>query len=598
MKNTTINGYTLQHLIGEGGMAEVWYAENSLGKQAAVKILKPSLALMPEVVARFENEAKVMVKLNHYNIRQVYDYGSVNARPCIIMEYLDGSDLSQRLKSGERFSPVQLQQWWNEMSSALNYTHARDVVHRDIKPSNIFITSEGQLKLLDFGIAKIRSSITLTQTGAHMGTLLYMSPEQVKDSKHLDHRTDLYSLAVTFYHLHAGTAPYDNTQSSAFEIQNKIVYEPLNLQALPLPWQLLLQGYLEKDPSNRPYLHPFSSTSTPAHTANSDSQLYTAETLLKQHNSTKEERTILKPSQPGNGSINKPLPDELTFTAKKKRPVWSIAAVVLLLVFIIVVIFLNTTKTAGTLPLNTENEPIAQTHNEGSTTLTNQGVEIEMVSIPAGTFTMGSPASEVDREDNESPRHQVTLSAFKMSKYEVTFEQYDLFCDATGRSKPADQGWGRDNRPVINVNWDDATAFAEWMGSRLPTEAEWEYACRAGTTTPFNTGNNLTTSQANYDGSPSGGEYRQKTLPVGSFAPNAWGLYDMHGNVWEWCSDWYGDYFASAQTNPKGASSGSYRVYRGGDWYDYALNCRAANRNRGTPDNRHNGFIGFRLVSP
>jgi formylglycine-generating enzyme required for sulfatase activity len=226
---------------------------------------------------------------------------------------------------------------------------------------------------------------------------------------------------------------------------------------------------------------------------------------------------------------------------------------------------------------------------------------IAWASIPAGTFTMGSPTSEVNRFDNET-QHQVTLSAFKMSKYEVTFDQYDAFCKATSREKPSDAGWGRGNRPVINVSWDDATAFATWMGCRLPTEAEWEYACRAGTKTPFNTGNNLTTTQANYDGNQPynnnvKGIYRKKTMPVGSFAPNAWGLYDMHGNVWEWCSDWYGDYSASAQTNPKGASSGSFRVYRGGSWNNYAQYCRSARRNVNTPD-YPNVYFGFRLVSP
>jgi sulfatase modifying factor 1 len=234
-------------------------------------------------------------------------------------------------------------------------------------------------------------------------------------------------------------------------------------------------------------------------------------------------------------------------------------------------------------------------------TVPGQKPNIEWVYIPAGTFTMGSPKSEADRNDDET-QHQVTLSAFKMSRYEITFEQYDLFCEATGREKPNDEGWGRDKRPVINVNWDDANTFAKWMGCRLPTEAEWEYACRAGTTTPFNTGTNLTSSQANYDGNfpynnNAKGEYRGKTLPVGRFSPNAWGLYDMHGNVWEWCSDWYGDYSAGAQTNPEGPSTGSWHVFRGGSWFRYAEYCRSALR-IDISAFRRNYSMGFRLVCP
>jgi formylglycine-generating enzyme required for sulfatase activity len=189
-----------------------------------------------------------------------------------------------------------------------------------------------------------------------------------------------------------------------------------------------------------------------------------------------------------------------------------------------------------------------------------------------------------------------------MSKNEITFAQYDAFCDATGRSKPSDEGWGRGNRPVINVTWYDAKAFADWMGCRLPTEAEWEYACRAGTSTPFNTGNNLTTDQANYDGkSPYNGNargtYQGKTQPIGSYPSNAWGLNDMHGNVWEWCSDWFGDYGTGSQTNPTGPSSGSFRVIRGGSWNDGARLCRSSNRDSCSPTAGKRD-IGFRLVAP
>jgi formylglycine-generating enzyme required for sulfatase activity len=214
---------------------------------------------------------------------------------------------------------------------------------------------------------------------------------------------------------------------------------------------------------------------------------------------------------------------------------------------------------------------------------------------------MGSPSNEVDRSSDEQ-QHQVTLSAFKMSKNEITFTQYDAFCDATGGTKPDDSGWGRGNRPVINVTWYDAKAFADWMGCRLPTEAEWEYACRAGTTTPFNSGNNLTTNQANYDGNnPYNGNptgvYLGKTQSVGSYPSNAWGLNDMHGNVWEWCSDWYDNYGTGSQTNPTGPSSGSHRVYRGGGWFYSARYCRSSLRDFGYPSSGFNG-LGFRLVAP
>jgi formylglycine-generating enzyme required for sulfatase activity len=225
---------------------------------------------------------------------------------------------------------------------------------------------------------------------------------------------------------------------------------------------------------------------------------------------------------------------------------------------------------------------------------------VEWVSIPAGTFLMGSPENEAERSKNET-QHPVTVDAFTMSKYEVTFDQYDLFCEATGRKKPNDQGWGRGNRPVINVNWNDATAFAEWMGCRLPTEGEWEYAARAGTTGPFNTGNNLAASQANYDGSNpynnnEEGEYRKKTMPVGSFEPNGFGLFDMHGNVWEWCSDLYGIYLTLPQTNPEGATTGKTHVRRGGGWNDVAKRCRSSYRDNVSPS-YGDYSIGIRLVT-
>jgi formylglycine-generating enzyme required for sulfatase activity len=244
----------------------------------------------------------------------------------------------------------------------------------------------------------------------------------------------------------------------------------------------------------------------------------------------------------------------------------------------------------------------------------------DMVRIQGGTFTMGSPSSERERYDNEGPQHRVTLSSFYMGKYEVTQKEWQALM---GTNPSYFKG---DNLPVEYVSWYDAVNYCNarskkegltpaytvsgtnvtWNrkanGYRLPTEAEWEYACRAGTTGPFNTGNNITTSQANYDGNypyngNAKGQYRGKTTAVGSFPPNAWGLYDMHGNVWEWCWDWYGSYSSGARTDPTGASSGSYRVYRGGCWCTYGLLLRSAYRSYYNPDDR-GSILGFRLVRP
>ncbi|MDD3875861.1 MAG: formylglycine-generating enzyme family protein, partial [Bacteroidales bacterium] len=241
-------------------------------------------------------------------------------------------------------------------------------------------------------------------------------------------------------------------------------------------------------------------------------------------------------------------------------------------------------------------------------TITNNRLNIDMIYIQGARFNMGSPASEPDRESDEY-QHNVVVNSFHISKHEISFEQYDIFCEATERQKPDDSNGGRGKKPVINVSWHDATAFCEWLSRetgktyRLPTEAEWEFACRAGTTTPFNTGNCLSTSQANFNGNNpysgcESGLDRKRTATVGSFNPSEWGLYDIHGNVAEWCSDYYNSdyYHNSTVNNPRGPDDGENRVVRGGSWGNSARFCRCAMRNYQKPDGKKN-FIGFRIVS-
>jgi formylglycine-generating enzyme len=276
----------------------------------------------------------------------------------------------------------------------------------------------------------------------------------------------------------------------------------------------------------------------------------------------------------------------------------------------------------------------------------------EFVRIAGGTFTMGSPANEAGRRSDET-QHQVTVRSFYMANRELTVGEFRAFVNNTGYRTDAERsggGWvlvrGRnwqmrdhaswdnldfsqaETHPVVLVTWYDAVTYANWRsaregltpaytitgsgdgrrvvwdrsanGYRLPTEAEWEYAARAGTTGAFSTGENITTDQANYDGTspynnnPSG-VYRRRTTATGRFAPNAWGLYDMHGNAFEWCWDWYAAYGTEEQIDPTGPSTGTNRVYRGGSWGQGGELLRSAYRRNNSSTSRSDG-LGFRLA--
>ena len=245
----------------------------------------------------------------------------------------------------------------------------------------------------------------------------------------------------------------------------------------------------------------------------------------------------------------------------------------------------------------------------------------DFVLIRGGTFTMGSPTGELDRIADEL-QHRVTVTDFYLAKSEVTQKEYQELI----KNNPS--SFKGDNLPVENVTWFDAVNYCNarsvregltpayaiqgenvtWNrnanGYRLPTEAEWEYACRAGTTTPFNTGNSINDNQANfmnsygYNTDASGrvtGGYRQKTVEVNSFTPNSWGLFDMHGNVWEWCWDWYGEYSSVLSTNPIGMAQGTLKVNRGGGWNDFPKHIRSAYRAATQPD-KSSFNLGLRLA--
>jgi formylglycine-generating enzyme required for sulfatase activity len=264
----------------------------------------------------------------------------------------------------------------------------------------------------------------------------------------------------------------------------------------------------------------------------------------------------------------------------------------------------------------------------GTALAAEQKIPEDFVIVEGGTFIMGSPESESWREKDED-QHEATVGSFYLAKYEVTQRKYREVMNGNPSY------FKGDDLPVEGLTWFDAVRFCNALsqeegltlayaiddekvvwnraanGYRLPTEAEWEYACRAGTTTPFNVGTSVSSEQANYYGTHPymienyyrsrekletlPGVYNEKTIRVGSFAPNSWGLYDMHGNVGEWCWDWYGAYTSESQTDPMGVPSGTFRVNRGGGWNDFGKHLRSAYRAAHPPVN---GIfnLGFRLA--
>jgi formylglycine-generating enzyme required for sulfatase activity len=240
-------------------------------------------------------------------------------------------------------------------------------------------------------------------------------------------------------------------------------------------------------------------------------------------------------------------------------------------------------------------------------------VSLDMVLIPAGEFLMGSPPQELRRQATEGPQHRVTVPSFCMGKYPITQAQWRVVAgwDPVNQAlAPDPSAFKGDDRPVERVSWQDATEFCARLSQRagreyrLPSEAEWEYACRAGTTTPFHFGETITTDLANYDGADSYGRGptgidRQETTPVGCLqAANSFGLYDMHGNVWEWCLDhWHNNYDGAPTDGSAWLSDqkSSNRLLSGGSWNFNPANCRSAVRNFVAPDFRV-FFIGFRVL--
>jgi len=553
MIGLTIIGYRIKHHLGSGGMADVYYGENTLGKPAAIKVLHPVYAIQKEVVERFELEARIIVSLDHPNIRKVHDFGQLEGRPAIIMEYMEGHTLSEAL-TNKLLDPSILPDLFSQALTGLQYAHQKGIVHRDIKPSNLFLTKGGQLKILDFGIAKVEEASSHTLTGQSLGTILYMSPEQVQDPKRVDYRTDIYSLGVTFYHLVTGKPPYDISTDSTFKIQSKIVSGELDFAKLSNEWYDKLSNCLIKNPDQRL----------------SKLSLYSDETIST---------TVLFKKEPYFNTIKTP--------SKFLNPNRF-------LYFLVVILLVITLISFGII-LQRRSESRAVVNNIPVTIL---DLENNMIKVKGGAFQMGCTSEQDSCRADEYPSHLASVNSFYIGKYEVTQEQWHAVMGRYSSSYSDNDGCLK--CPVANVNWFDINNFIMKLNLilhkkfRLPSETEWEFAARGGKRSAnFKySGSNTISTVAWYDELP---DY--KLHPIGEKEPNELGLFDMSGNVFEWVKDcWTESYEINSITESDNKMEDCLKaVVRGGGLGTGKNACRVSNRAK---SDRLDSFsnVGFRLA--
>jgi formylglycine-generating enzyme required for sulfatase activity len=536
--------YEIEQELGQGGFGVIYKAKN-LALDVPLVIKTPNIRLQRDAnyskyVENFTREAKQLAKLGmnpHPHIVRVLDFFQEDNLPCMVMDFVPGESLYDLVQIQGALSEAKALQYIKQIGSALIVCHKARIIHRDVHPNNILIHAEsGNAILIDFGI----SGTTQTSRNTHSGNRAFAPWEQIAHWEQQNSKTpqvDIYTLAASFYYLVTGEIP---TECLARKYNNAELIEPKELDSsLSLEInQAILKG-MQIKPGDQPQ-------------------------------TVKEWLELLKQSAKFLPSLREAKGD-------------------LLQIF-----------EFDTIKVNDQGEVIKTEHRSAKyfTEDLGNGITIDMVEILGGTFLMGSPEDEKYRNYNESPRHKVRVPNFYMAKFQVTQAQWKRIAilPPIERKLYADPSYFKEeDLPVKQLSWDDAVEFCKRLSKhtgkeyRLPSEAEWEYACRTGTTTPFHYGETITKELANYFGN-----YTVETTPVGSFPPNAFGLYDMHGNVWEWCADsWHGNYQGAPNDGSAWLSENSFnKVIRGGSWHSRPYNCRSAYRNFINRD----GHAGFRVV--
>ena len=556
--------FEIEGELGQGGMGAVLLArDKSLGRQVAIKRILETKNRSSAAINRFITEAKSIATLNHHNIVQIYEFGQDDDGPLIVIEYVSGGSLLDRLKKG-KLDPQEAIRITCQLCDALTIAHAKGIIHRDIKPANILMTEDGVPKLTDFGLAKQQNTDHgQTAVGTIMGTIDFMPAEQRRDSSSVDERSDLWSLAAVSYQMLTGKNPQGH-----------------RLDKLPPNIASVLGRMLEEDPAER-----FASAAE-------------FKEALKSTSSSVAEAPVKELTSgvcPACDAVNA---DNRKFCGECAESLRTVC----LGCDIEMAVWDKICGECGARQSDLRQKAVSLT----GASITNT-IGMTFNKIPAGTFIMGSPEDETDRRDHEH-QHQVTITkAFYIQTTVVTQGQWrELLVTEPWRGWFLSKSNVKEgaNYPATYVSWEDAGAFCRKLSEqegktyRLPTEAEWEYACRAGTTTrwSFADDEKVLGDYAWYDKNTFNIREEYAHL-VGLKKPNAFGLYDMHGNVCEWCQDYYGEdyYKQSPENDPKGPASGSSCVLRGGSWFSNSNYARSAFRFRDLAHVRRYA-IGFRVV--
>ncbi len=598
--------YRLLEERGRGSFGEVWRARDEVTEaEVAVKIY---IALDKQGLKEFTEEFKVANALTHPNLLHADYYDICENRPFIVMPYCPESAVSLvgKMDEGKAWK------FLRDVSAGLSYLHGKDIVHRDIKPDNIMQDREGNFLISDFGIStRMRSTLRRNSTREMSqkdiaGTIGYMAPELFTKKPESVKATDIWALGTSLYELMKGELPFMG-QGGVMQLHG--AETPKIPESYSRDLREAVAACLAKNTWNRPTAEQLQSYAeaklrgeTPARPWESGSvsekregRNETLKPKKEEAGKPKENQTVaISPGNVAGGSKKAEAGSGAREDVRKKKSGW-IWGIVLLAVFAAGILLWQNKQNQVK---QEEQERIALAEARRNAT-SNQIIRVgdvafEMVYVEGGTFTMGGTSEQgSDAESDERPVHSVTLSSFHIGKYEVT---QGLWREVMG-SNPSYNPSG-DDYPVEDVSWEDCQEFIGKLNARtgltfrLPTEAEWEYAARGGRKSRGYkySGSNSIGDVAWYSGNSG-----NHTHPVGRKSPNELGLYDMSGNVWEWCQDWYGDYTAEAQRNPTGPSSGGHRVLRGGSFWLNARICRVSIRYFNVPGYGFD-YRGLRLV--